>query len=114
MDWDDVVKDWPAYTQSIVTRWPNADAETVADMDPDREAFEIYIAGLHGMTALEAEADVSRWLESPKPLDAVTDDNHTGTSIRESAAHIPAGEDVYSEDKDFGDDTLAENPVGRN
>jgi len=113
MEWAEVVRDWPAYTDSMITRWPNADAEIVADMDPDREAFEVYIAGVQGMTTLEAEADVARWLEGPKPLDAVNDPNHVGTSITESGASIPVGEDVYADDRKFGDDNISENPVGR-
>lgn len=113
MQWADVAKNWPAFTESIVARWPEADAETVADMDPDRGAFETYIAGVSGIGTREAAQEVARWLEGPKPVDAVTDATHTGTSITDSAAHIPVGEDVYSEDEKFGDDTLATNPVGR-
>ena len=113
MTWDDVAADWPAYTDSIITRWPEADAEIVADMDPDRLAFETYIAGVERVDAQEGARQVAEWLEGPKPIDAATDENHDDTSIRESAAHIPVGEDVYSEDRDFGDDGLATNPVGR-
>lgn len=113
MEWTDVAADWPAYTESIVTRWPEADPEVVADMEPDREAFETYIAGVERVEVPEASRQVAQWLEGPKPIDAATDENHDDTSIRESAGHIPAGEDVYSEDRDFGDDALASNPVGR-
>jgi hypothetical protein len=47
------------------------------------------------------------------PADAVMDDHLDNLNIRRSAAHIPPGEDVYSEDKDFGDDDVPDPPVGR-
>jgi hypothetical protein len=41
------------------------------------------------------------------------DARRDNANIRASAAHVPPGEDVYSEDGDFGDDRVPEPPVGR-
>lgn len=113
MKWSEVAADWPAFTDSVIARWPDADPERIADLGGDQAAFVRYIAEVSGAEPQAAAADVKDWLEGPKPLDAVTHATHDGTSIHASARHIPPGEDVYSEDRDFGDDDLATNPVGR-
>lgn len=113
MEWREVAENWTAFVEAIGTRWPRADETELLAIDGDRERFEVYIASRHDLTPAEVREDVEAWLMGELPLDVVMDETHDDASIRESGRHIPAGEDVYSEDADFGDDKTAERPAGR-
>ena len=113
MKWSEVERSWPAFTDAIAARWPEIDADEVADLGGDRSAFNAYLGRVCGLTPREAQEQIDEWLAGPLPLDAVTSEHHDDESIRASGRHIPPGEDVYSGDADFGDDRLVEPPMGR-
>lgn len=113
MNWSKVSENWPAFTSSVKARWPKVDEDEVADLDGSREALNTYLGQVVGLTPREAEQEIDEWLQGPLPLDAATNPFHDNASITASGRYIPSGEDVYSEDADFGDDRAAEPPVGR-
>jgi hypothetical protein len=113
MKWQEVAADWPGFQAAILTRWPAADETEVAAIDGDRAAFNAYLGRLEGLTQREAEEAIDEWLAGPMPTDARMDETRDNANIRASRAHIPPGEDVYSEDRGFGDDSAADPPVGR-
>jgi hypothetical protein len=113
MKWKEVAADWPAFEKAILTRWPAADPIEISAVDGERAAFNAYLGRLEGLSPREADEAIDEWLAGPMPADAVMDDHLDNLNIRRSAAHIPPGEDVYSEDRDFGDDDVPDPPVGR-
>ena len=113
MIWKDVAKDWPAFTSSITARWPDVDAEIVADLAGDRAAFNVYLGQVYKLTPREAEEQIAEWLAGPLTLDAVTDQVRDMTSLSESAPHTPEEEDVFSHDAKFGDANAPVPPIGR-
>ena len=56
---------------------------------------------------------MAEWTQGAVPADVAMDETRDGDNIRASAAHIPVGEDVYSDDKDFGSEEATPRPVGR-
>lgn len=113
MNWEQIAKNWPAFTESVKARWPDVDAEEVADLDGSRSALNAYLGRVAGLTPREAEEQIDEWLQGPIPIDAATSEFHDNDSIRESGRHVREGEDVWSDDRDFGDDRVATPPVGR-
>lgn len=113
MEWHEVAEDWTAYVEAIGTRWPRAEETEVLAIDGDRERFEAYIASTHDLTPAEASEDVEAWLMGALPIDVAMDEARDDKNIVESGSHIPTGEDVYSEDRDFGDDRTPARPIGR-
>jgi hypothetical protein len=113
MRWSDVAADWPGFRRAILTRWPAADGTEIAAIDGDRSAFNAYLGRIEGLTPREAEEAIDEWLAGPMPVDARMNETLDDANISASRAHIPPGEDVYSEDGGFGDDRLEEPPVGR-
>lgn len=113
MDWNTVSRNWSAFHESILQRWPEVEENDLIRIDGDRAVFEGLIAKTGAMSGSEAREEISQWLEGGIPSDVVMDEHHDNASITQSARHIPEGEDVYAEDRDFGDDDKNENPVGR-
>ncbi len=113
MQWDAVRQNWPAFVAPIMQRWENTDENDLLTLDGDRERFEAYLAEREGLAAPETRDQVNEWLEGAAPADVVMDETRDSVNIRASAAHIPPGEDVYSEDRDFGDDDKVDRPIGR-
>lgn len=113
MEWRQVSENWAAFVEAIGTRWPRADDDDVLAIDGDRARFEEYIASTHDLTPAEAREDVEGWLMGELPVDVAMDESRDSANIRDSGKHIPAGEDVYAEDRDFGDDRPADRPIGR-
>lgn len=113
MKWNEIAADWPAFVDAIRTRWPETEETDILAVDGDRERFESYIAEAHELTRAEAEEEVATWLIGAVPADAAMSEERDDANIRESARHIPAGEDVYAEDGDFGDDRVEQRPLGR-
>ncbi len=113
MDWKRVEQNWEAMVPAIVARWPEADADEVAAIDGSRDAFNIYLGQVSGLTPREAEEAIDEWLAGPFPSDAVMDPNNDNSQILRSVNVIPEGEDPSDDDSAFGDDRLADSPVGR-
>lgn len=113
MDWQQVAADWPAFLGAIKTRWPQVDDTEVLAMDGDRERFEAHLSDTHELTRAEARELVDVWLAGELPADVAMAERRDNRNISASARHIPAGEDVYAEDNDFGDDRVEQPPLGR-
>ncbi|RVT84002.1 hypothetical protein DXV76_09860 [Rhodobacteraceae bacterium CCMM004] len=113
MKWTVVADNWPAFVGPIEQTWPELDEADLLTLDGDKTRFAAYLAKKHELTRNEAHEEIEIWLQGKVPADVAMDDQMDGTQIAASADHIPAGEDVYSEDGDFGDDRLAATPMGR-
>ena len=113
MNWQTVAQNWPAFVESIEQRWPQTDETDLLDIDGDRRRFTSYLSKVHDLTRNEANEEIETWLMGEVPADVKMDELRDNQNIRASAAHIPPGEDVYSEDGDFGDERQAPIPRGR-
>ena len=113
MDWKDAAQHWPALAGAASTRWPELDQDDIAAVDGRHDALRSLLVEKLEITPSEADEEIAALVAGPLPSDAVTDPSEDNTQIQKSAAHIPTGEDVYSEDRDFGDDRLDTRPLGR-
>ncbi len=113
MEWQQVASNWSAFAEAISDRWPRAEDDDVLAIDGNRAEFEAYLSRVHDLTRAEAREEVAAWLEGAIPADVVMSEEHDEASIAASSQHIPAGEDVYAEDGDFGDDRVEPRPIGR-
>ena len=113
MNWQDVEANWPSFLGRIERRWPRTDENDLIEIDGDRSRFATYLSRVHDLTRSEANEEIETWLMGEMPADVKMDEHRDDANISDSAGHIPVGEDVYSEDRDFGDDRLSERPRGR-
>lgn len=113
MQWNAVQTNWPAFVPAILQRWPGTTEEDLLALEGDRDRLTAYLAERNNLTPAEAEEQLNAWLQGAVPADVAMDETRDDDNIRASAAHIPVGEDVYSDDKDFGDDQAPEPPIGR-
>ncbi|MGR3486280.1 MAG: hypothetical protein ACU0BF_13110 [Paracoccaceae bacterium] len=113
MIWQDVAADWPAFIPRVLTHWPDLDEDEVQAVGGDYDRFVALLAARPDHDEETARDAIREWLEGQQPADAVMDPTRDNDRIRASARHIPPGEDVYSEDGDFGDDRTPEPRVGR-
>ena len=113
MKWSEVADDWPAFIDSLMDNWPELDRDTVEDMEGDRAAFRAHVMEVYEEDAATVNEQIREWLETGVPLDAMMDPTRDNKQIRESGRYIAPGEDVYSDDADFGDDDLPDRPMGR-
>jgi hypothetical protein len=104
MKWHHVKDNWPAFSEAILDRWPDADEGALDDIDGDHAAFILYIAELTGQEPGDARDEVREWLEGELPADVVMDERHDDHSISLSGKYIPEGEDESDDDSRFGDD----------
>lgn len=113
MNWRTAAQHWTALTDAIVTRWPGLDRAEVLAVDGDRAGLNVLLGRALKLTPREAEEEIDAFLAGPLPMDAIMDARRDNTRISASVAYIPRGEDVYSQEADFGDDRLQERPMGR-
>lgn len=113
MKWQQVAENWRAFVPVISDRWPRTDETEIEAIDGDRERFEIHLSSSHDLTRAEAREEIESWLMGAMPADLAMSEKRDTENISASARHIPAGEDVYSEDAGFGDDDQEERPIGR-
>ena len=113
MQWKQVRDNWPAFIDKVEEQWPEADREELEAMDGDRAALRGHLVEVTGQEAADVEEEIRVWLESDMPLDVMMDDSRDNEQIVESGRFISPGEDVYSDDREFGDDDTPEPPVGR-
>lgn len=113
MQWQEVAENWSAFVEAISNRWPRTDEIELTAIDGDRERFEEYLSTAHDLTRAEAQEEIETWLMGAVPADVAMADEHDNANISASGSHIPPGEDVYAEDRDFGDDQLGDRPIGR-
>ena len=113
MQWIQVKDNWPAFIDKVEEQWPDADREVLETIDGDRAALKRHLIEATGQDAPEVEEEMRVWLDTSMPLDVMMDDSRDNEQIMESARYISPGEDVYSDDRDFGDDAAPEPPIGR-
>ncbi len=113
MQWTAVESNWAAFVEPIMQRWPNTEENDLLAMEGDRDRLVAYLAERHELTRREADEQVTAWMQGAVPADVAMDDTRDGENIRASAAHIGVGEDVYADDKDFGDEQVPQRPIGR-
>lgn len=113
MQWTAVQSNWPAFVEPIMERWPNTDENDLLAMEGDRDRLVAYLSDRHELTTAEADEQVTAWTQGSVPSDVAMDNTRDSENIQASAAHIGEGEDVYSDDKDFGDAQVPDRPVGR-
>ena len=113
MRWIQVRDNWPAFIDKVEEQWPDADRDVLETIDGDRAALKSHLVEATGLDAADVEEEIRVWLESDMPLDVMMDDSRDNEQIMESARYIHPGEDVYSDDREFGDDNASEPPIGR-
>jgi len=113
MDWKVIAKEWPALVPAIMQRWPEAEEEDLLQLDGSRDALTAYLTQVTGSSYDDVADEVAEWREGGIPADIRMDELNDNTNIMASARHVPEGEDVYDDDRNFGDDNEAEPPVGR-
>ncbi|EKE43482.1 hypothetical protein OCGS_2214 [Oceaniovalibus guishaninsula JLT2003] len=113
MKWKTVQQNWEAFVVPMQQRWPQTTEVDLLDIDGDRDRLVAYIGDRHELTRAEADEEVAEWLEGAVPADVQMDDHMDNANIRKSGESIPVGEDVYSDDREFGDDNVPESPMGR-
>ncbi len=113
MQWNAVKRNWPAFVAAIMQRWPQTEENDLLTLDGDRERLVDYLARRHELTRAEAEEQLTEWTQGAVPADIAMDESRDSANIRASAAHIGVGEDVYADDKDFGDEQVPDRPIGR-
>ena len=113
MNWRHVAENWPAFVEVIATRWPQTDEAELAAIDGDHERLEAHLSASHDLTRAEARDEIESWLMGAVPADVAMSEVRDNHNVSASARHIPAGEDVYAEDRDFGDDRAEDHPTAR-
>lgn len=113
MQWNDVAKNWTAFTPRIMTRWPALEENEILAIDGDQDRFLSYLSASKGDDSVAAQMELADWLMGEEPADAVMDPTRDNARIAASAENIPAGEVPSDDDRRFGDDNTDEPPLAR-
>ncbi|SEW10113.1 hypothetical protein SAMN04488515_1047 [Cognatiyoonia koreensis] len=113
MQWKNIAQNWPAFAPRLMTKWPELEENTLLSIDGDQDKFVDYLKTRTGMDTVTAQMELADWMMGAEPADAVMDSTRDNEQISNSAQEMAVGEDALSDDKKFGDDGKAENPVGR-
>ncbi|MGR3321300.1 MAG: hypothetical protein ACU0DK_05150 [Pseudooceanicola sp.] len=113
MDWKAIRREWRALVPVIQDRWPDADEDELLELDGTRDALAEYLARATGEDLDEILEELSDWRMGGIPADVRFNEINDNLNIHASARSIPAGEDVYDDDRAFGDDSTSDPPVGR-
>lgn len=113
MQWNAVRRNWPAFIEPIMERWPQTGEEDLLALEGDRDRLMAYIGERHDLTPGEADEQILTWLQGAVPADVAMDETRDSENVQASAAHIGTGEDVYADDRKFGDDDPDGRPIGR-
>ncbi|TJZ94229.1 hypothetical protein FA743_02935 [Paracoccus gahaiensis] len=105
MKWHHVQENWSAFYEAIIDKWPEADEADLDEVDGDQRAFVTYLAEATGQEPAEIREELREWLVGEIPSDVVMDPVHDNHSIALSAKFVGEGEDEYSDDARFGDDS---------
>lgn len=113
MDWKAIRREWTALIPSIMEQWPEAEEEDLLQLDRSRDALAGYLAQATGREYDEVQDEISEWRMGGIPADVRMDETNDNLNIRSSGRYVGEGEDVYDDDRAFGDDSTAEAPAGR-
>ena len=113
MDWKVIRREWTALIPAIMDRWPEADEDALLDLDGSRDDLAQYLAGVTGRDRADVLDEMAEWRTGGIPADVRFNPINDNLNITASGRHVGVGEDVYDDDKAFGDDNEAAPPVGR-
>jgi hypothetical protein len=113
MDRTEIRDTWPALIPSLQARFPELDEDGLIALSGEREELVGALEQRSARDRVEAERDLEAWREGPIPSDAYADPSHDNAAARDAGRYIPEGEDPLSDDRRFGDDDMAERPMGR-
>ena len=113
MSRQDFAQDWVPFRDPLLDRFPSLTDADLEDADGSTAELAKRIAASDGIEPGEAQQQLHEFLAGPMPADAYADPTHDNEAVAESGAYVPAGEDPLADDRRFGDDSTAENPVGR-
>jgi hypothetical protein len=108
-------RDWVPFRDAVMSRFPDLDDGDLEDADGRIRVLARRLAEKTEMDPEEAEQELASFLGGPMPADSFADPAHDDDALKESARYVPAGEDVYDDDRRFGDDSVSETdrPLGR-
>ncbi|UWQ19251.1 hypothetical protein [Jannaschia sp. M317] len=109
----DFETDWTPFRDALLTRFDGLTEGDLSDADGQFDALARRIAERGGQTLPDARQTLDRFLSGPMPADAFAAPQHDDAAISGSDAYIPEGEDALADDSRFGDDDLADRPMGR-
>ena len=113
MQWTTIETNWTAYVPRIMTRWPELDEDELLSTDGRMSDVVSHMADRQAIDSMTARDRLRDWMMGSEPSDAIMDESRDNARIMDAAKDIPAGEDVYSDDQMFGDDNVADTPMGR-
>ena len=107
-------EDWVPYRDALLDRFPGLTDADLEDADGSTATLATRIAAMDGtQTPADAQQELHEFLAGPMPADAYADPAHDQEAVMDSEGYVPDGEDPLADDRRFGDDDTAENPVGR-
>ena len=113
MSRQDFAQDWVPYRDALLDRFEGLTDADLEDADGSTATLARRIAEIEGVEPAEAQQTLHEFLAGPMPADAYADPAHDDAAVRESDRYVPDGEEALDDDRRFGDDATAENPVGR-
>lgn len=113
MDWTQAQDNWPALIGPAKDRWPEVPEAELTALTPTKDELTDLVARHGGTDRPEAARQIAEWLNGPMPADAYADPTHDMTAAGDAGKSIPDGEDVYTDDRRFGDDHTPDPPMGR-
>ena len=113
MEWKVIRREWTALVPAILQRWPEAEEEDLLQLDGSRESLAGYLVQATGREYDALREEISDWRAGGIPADVRMDAVNDNLNIRSSGRYLGEGEDVYDDDRAFGDDSATEAPVGR-
>lgn len=108
MKWTHVQANWTSFYEAIQEKWEDVDEAMLDEIDGDQRAFVAYLAEVTGQEPAEIREELREWLTGEIPSDVVMDPIHDNHSIALSAKYVNEGEDEFSDDAAFGDDSKEE------
>ena len=110
----DFSQDWVPFRDPLLDRFPGLTDADLEDADGSTAALARRLAEIDGtQTPAEAQQALHEFLSGPMPADAYADPAHDDAAVADSHDYVGDGEDELADDRRFGDDATAENPVGR-
>ena len=113
MSRQDFATDWVPFRDPLLTAYPELKEADLQDADGSTARLAERIAERRGIPAGEAQQGLHEFLSGPMPADAYAAPTHDNAAVKDSDSYVPAGEDVYDDDRRFGDDDKSDTPVGR-
>ena len=113
MSRQDFKQDWVSFRDPLLTTYPELTEADLEDADGSTMLLAERIAERRGIAANDAQQELHEFLSGPMPADAYAAPTHDDAAVSESDAYVPAGEEVYDDDRRFGDDDASDRPIGR-